>query len=420
MFPLDKNLRSLLTVSTTLLVLIGIGLLVREFYSLTALLGMVLIITYILLGPVNLMERGIIKISSLFSGLPTYQHLTRATPEANPRMLAVLIVYFVFFMTLTLSVVQLAPVLSNQLGEMGARLTTQALDASENLIGWVDRNVGQGTFRRLFEQDIRQAERQGKVKTHTTGNQPITTEEKQVIRQSVLHSTIDQLERSLASAVPNFIALAGGTVNGFVYFLAGLLMTFYFLIDGHRLKAGILDLLPRRDRQTGAELLTSFHQVMFSFIKGQVMLGVLTGLYMFLVYSVFHVPYAFLLSVIFAIAELLPVVGTWIGITIGLAVVLLTMSPVTAFWVWLCSYLYQTIKDNILQPKVVGDVMGLHPLVIILSLMICAQVTGLLGVLLALPLASAVNVILRLILEKDRQEKIRLEHQEAGGEEAHG
>jgi predicted PurR-regulated permease PerM len=73
----------------------------------------------------------------------------------------------------------------------------------------------------------------------------------------------------------------------------------------------------------------------------------------------------------------------------------------TAVWVWLCSYCYQTIKDNILAPKVVGDVMGLHPLVIVLSLLICAQVAGLLGVLVALPLASAVNVIIRLLLHKE-------------------
>jgi predicted PurR-regulated permease PerM len=123
------------------------------------------------------------------------------------------------------------------------------------------------------------------------------------------------------------------------------------------------------------------------------------------VYSIFHVPYAILLGSIFALAELLPVVGTWIGITIGLTVILLTMDPIVAFWVWLCSYCYQTIKDNILAPKVVGDVMGLHPMVIILALLICAKIAGLLGVLMALPLASAVNVVIRLLLQKDNLEK---------------
>ena len=68
----------------------------------------------------------------------------------------------------------------------------------------------------------------------------------------------------------------------------------------------------------------------------------------------------------------------------------------------------QTIKDNILAPKVVGDVMGLHPLVIILPLLICAKVAGVLGVLMALPLASAVNVVLQLLLKKDQEAKSAL------------
>ncbi len=401
---LEKTARLLLTVTTTLLVLIGVGTLVYYFYSMTALLGMVLIITYILLGPVNLMEKGIITLSNALSRFNAYGKLTRS-PEANPRILAVLLVYAFFFITLTVGVVQFLPILRSQLGEMGQKLGVQVMEASDTAIDWADSNIGKGTFRNLFAKDIIQAERQGVIKAHPTPGKPVTEEEKQVIQQTVIQNAITQLENMLTSAVPKFVSLVGGTVNGFIYFLAGLLLTFFLLIDGHKLKREALLLLPLKQRATGNYLLETFHQVMFAFVKGQVLLGLLTGGYMFIIYSIFHVPYAFLLGSIFALAELLPVVGTWIGIIIGLTVILLSMEPITAFWVWLCSYSYQTIKDNILAPKVVGDVMGLHPMVIILALLICAQVAGLLGVLMALPLASAVNVIIRLLLQKDEQEK---------------
>jgi predicted PurR-regulated permease PerM len=301
--------------------------------------------------------------------------------------------------------IQFLPIVRTQLGEMGQKIGIQLLEASDTAIEWADKTIGNGAIRNLFAQDLSQAERQGMIKRHSPTGKPVTPEEKQVIQQTVIQNTVNQLESALASAVPNFISLVGGTLNGFIYFLAGVLLTFYFLTDGHRLKQETLTLLPLHMRNTADYLLDSFHQVMFAFVKGQVLLGLLTGFYMFIVYSIFHVPYAILLGCIFALAELLPVVGTWIGITIGLTVILLTMPPITAFWVWLCSYCYQTIKDNILAPKVVGDVMGLHPMVIILALLICAKIAGLLGVLLALPLASAVNVIIRLLLQKDRQEK---------------
>jgi predicted PurR-regulated permease PerM len=405
-YTLEKTVRFLLTVTTTLVMLIGLGLLVYYFYSMTALLGSVLIITYILLGPVNLMEKGINLLSTSLSQLPAYRFMIRKSPEANPRILAVLLVYAFFFITLTVGVVQFLPILRSQLGEMGQKLGVQAMDASDTAIDWADTHIGKGTFRTLFAKDISQAEKQGILKTHSISGNPITPEEKQVIQQSVIQNAINQLENMVTSAVPNFITLVGGTVSGFIYFLAGLLLTFFLLIDGHKLKQECLLLLPHQQRETGTYLLETFHQVMFAFVKGQVLLGLLTGGYMFIIYSIFHVPYAFLLGSVFALAELLPVVGTWIGITIGLGVILMSMDPLTAFWVWLCSYCYQTIKDNILAPKVVGDVMGLHPMVIILALLICAQVAGLLGVLMALPLASALNVIIRLLLKKEAQEKL--------------
>lgn len=402
----ESFLRHLLTATTTVLVLMGAGLLVKYFYSLVVLLGMVLVITYILLGPVNLMERGISAFSKGVSSLPLYRGLMRTTPEANPRMLAVLIVYFAFFMTLTLGAIQFLPVLSDQLGELGQNLGGQIMVASDKAVDWADRNLGKGVFRNIFAQDIKNAEKQGLVKEHAAAGNAITAEEKQVIQQTVLQTTINQLAGALASAVPNFISLVGGTVNGFVYFLAGLLLTFYFLIDGHRVKEELLSILPDETRETTTYLLDSFHTVMFSFVKGQVMLGLLTGVYMFIVYSLFGINYAALLGVIFAIAELLPVVGTWIGISIGLSYILIsTHQPLVALGVWACSYGYQTIKDNILAPKVVGEVMGLHPMVVLLSLFIGSQVAGLLGVLLAMPFASALYVVLRLLLKKDAQQK---------------
>ena len=405
---LQKTTRIMITAATTLLVLIGFGLLVTYFYTMTALLGMVIIVTYILLGPVNLMEKGINFLSSLTTRLPIYGDLVRRSPEANPRILAVMIVYTAFFLGITVGSIEFIPVLTNQIGEMSQKVGAQLLDASDQAISWADKNIGQGTIRNIFAQNILDAEHEGVLKKHTATGKPVTQEERQIIQKTVIENALLQLENFLSSLVPSSISLVGGTLSGFIYFLAGLLLSYYFLADGHHIKEQLLLFFPVKARQTTAYLLDSFHQVMFAFIKGQVLLGLLTGTYMFVVYSIFHVPYAFLLGCIFALAELLPVVGTWIGITVGLTVILLNMPPFTAAEVWLCSYCYQTIKDNILAPKVVGDVMGLHPLVIILALLICAQVAGLLGVLLALPLASAVNVIIRLILDMEAQEKQEL------------
>lgn len=412
--PLDRLLLSLGGIVTTVLVILGFGWLAQYFYNLVSLLGIVLVVTYILLGPVNFCTRWIEKISSLLHRrLPAFSRVSFGTPEVSPRMLAVCLVLFTFFMTVMLASIRLFPLLAHQLNDLSHSMIHHVSHASEAIIDWSDEKGGGTALKRIFEEDIEKAEKKGLVPKgsslkHTSPDAQkapppaevhISPEEKKVIQKSVAKSTLVQglglLEKSIASAVNNVLSLITGTLNGLIYFLAGLLLTFYFLVDGPALHRGFLQTLPPNNRGTADYFLQRFHLVMFSFIKGQLMLGILTGIYMYIIYSIFGVPYALLLGSFFAVAELLPVVGTYLGLTPGLLVILFTMEPMTVVWVWLCSYVYQTVKDNILAPKVVGNVMGLHPMVIILSLLICAKLAGLLGVLLALPLASALNVVLR-------------------------
>lgn len=109
--------------------------------------------------------------------------------------------------------------------------------------------------------------------------------------------------------------------------------------------------------------------------------------------------FALLLAVIFFVAELLPVVGTWIGIIPGLLVAYFSGGLSVAFWVWVCSYAYQTVKDNIVAPKIVGDVMGLHPLVVLFSIVLFTQWFGLVGTLFAIPVTAFVHVSWNYVLQ---------------------
>jgi predicted PurR-regulated permease PerM len=134
---------------------------------------------------------------------------------------------------------------------------------------------------------------------------------------------------------------------------------------------------------------------MLAFVQGQVFLGLITGLYMFVIYSLFGVPYALLLASIFAISELLPMVGTYIGFTPALVVIVLTGNFTTLLGVFASSYLWQTLKDNFIQPHFFGNALGMHPVFVIVSLIICGKLGGILGILLAIPLAAITLVTLK-------------------------
>ncbi|MEZ4573621.1 MAG: AI-2E family transporter [Vampirovibrionales bacterium] len=233
----------------------------------------------------------------------------------------------------------------------------------------------------------------------------LTEDEKKQAKAHVLNwsERLDEFEPFLKENLNNTVGhvsnLVGTTLSMVVYGLTLLVMVFYFLLDGsHLIKDGLIKSLPASAKPTTAYFLERCHAVMFGFVKTQVLLGMVTGLFMMLVYTVFDVPYAIFLGAFFAISEILPVVGTWIGFTPGI-VVLLFINPLKLLAVMGICYIYQSIKDNLVAPKIVGDIMGLHPVMVILSLLICAKIAGLVGVLFAIPLASMVNVLITYLQE---------------------
>lgn len=411
---LDKALLIWLSVTTSLIIFSNVLYIGNYFYSIVALFGITFVITYILLLPVNLLESAIQKFSEKLHQLKPATKILSHSPEANPRILSVIIVYILFFaITLSASVI-FVPKLGNEINNFSkdfskylTKASVYASDWSQNTFGLtIPAEVIQAEVIQSAQETASEATNPEKIDIQSLQETPPTTQITEPIAQpevvkKTLGSASTLLGNSLSEGIDHLFSLATGTLNGFIYFLSGALLVFYFLLDGIRIKEDIIALAPDRGKKEISYFFKSFHAVMFSFIKGQVLLGMVTGTYMFIVYSFFGVPYAFFLGVFLAAAELLPVIGTVIGLIPAIIIMLFTIGPVKTLIVWLLSYGFQTIKDNIIAPKIVGEVMGLHPLVVILSLLICAQAAGLVGILLALPLASLINVTLRYFLQKE-------------------
>jgi predicted PurR-regulated permease PerM len=172
---------------------------------------------------------------------------------------------------------------------------------------------------------------------------------------------------------------------------------FYALLEGQFALQQGYNRLPVGWRSHVKAFVEDLHQVMLAFVQGQVFLGLITGLYMFVVYSLFGVDYALLFASLFAVAELLPIIGTYIGFTPALLFIAFTGDFTTLIGVFTSSYIWQSLKDNILQPQLMGNKLGMHPVFILVSLVICGKLGGVLGILLAIPVAAMMIVTLRRI-----------------------
>ncbi len=409
---LELTYKRLLNFATALLTIGALFYLGSYFYNIVALFGVALVITYILIGPVSLFEKGIMALVRTFKKTPSWQD-----PNLLTRAFSVTVVYILFFALMTLASVKLFPIIGTQVQAFSNELPGYVTQSEKVLLEWSEKTLGPNFGEYLFQEslpvEVESIHISGTISDLQNDSTAIlaspssfpvdAVENHKVLSESFLENSTGQLvqiiEQSIANALNNATTLITGTMNGLLYTIAGFLLVFYFLMDGPQLRYRFIQVVPKSARPTLNKLMDSFHQVMFTFIKGQVLLGILTGTYMFIIYSIFGVSFSFFLGAFFAISEILPVIGTWIGITPGIMVLLFT-NPMLIIPVWLCSYGFQTIKDNIIAPKVVGDVMGLHPVAVIFSLIICAKAAGLVGILLALPLASILNIMIHYYREK--------------------
>ena len=199
------------------------------------------------------------------------------------------------------------------------------------------------------------------------------------------------------NAISNFLMVLTGTLTGIGYIITALILSFYFILDGENLIKGVNKLIPKEHLKRAQELEIAIHESLFGFLKGQVLLGIATGVFMFCVYIIFDVDYSLFLSLFLAIAEIIPIIGSSLGFIPAIIVILIT-DPVKLPVVWLIFLIFQSIKDNIVAPKIVGEIIGLHPVTVMFTLWIGYQVAGFFGILFAIPIASVLNVIVSFII----------------------
>jgi predicted PurR-regulated permease PerM len=363
---LGRLLAGLLMVGNLVLLL----WLIKTFQPVFNLVAMGLMLVYILLVPVNVLEEGFKK------GLPFLRQ--------GHRFLAVTLVYLALMYGLESLVIKGYPIVKDQAQDLIASLPSQLASANQRLIDLTHAIP----FLKEPLAPILQ-----KLKAWTASSDDF-------MAQSVLlfRSQIQWLSAWVVQQAGPVLQSSIGQLSTLVTLLV---FVFYALMNGEALVKTTVNRFPVAQQPLLSYFVNQLHCINMAFIKGQVLLGALTGVYMFIIYNLFGVKYALLLSIWFALAELLPVVGTVIGLIPGLLLITLQGDFMVLAYVYGCSYIFQTIKDNILQPHVVGNALGLHPILIILSLLLGAKIAGLVGVVIALPAGALLVFFLKTTIAKE-------------------
>lgn len=211
-----------------------------------------------------------------------------------------------------------------------------------------------------------------------------------------LNSLIQQLSDQIGSVVGG----AGALLLGFGQALTTIILNGLFvLVIGFILTADaqfaphfIARFFPPGYRPMAAKLARAIGARLGHWVRAQLLVCLFYGICFGLGLGLIGVPYAFALGLAAAFMELIPYVGGLIVTALAMLVAV-SISPWLALGVLVLYLVVSNVEANILYPKIVGDIVGLHPLVIIVALFIGAEARGVMGALLAVPLAVVIQVL---------------------------
>jgi predicted PurR-regulated permease PerM len=192
-----------------------------------------------------------------------------------------------------------------------------------------------------------------------------------------------------------FLAAGAGLFRGISAFVIVLVMTAYLLADGERIYDWTVRYLPQGQRIRVRQALPEISRVVSGYLLGQLLTSLLFGVFAYVVLSILGVPQPLLLAILAAVADAIPVVGVAIA-TVPAVLLALTVSPAVGGIVLALYLAYQQVENYVIVPRVYRGTLELHPFAVLIAVLVGAQLLGILGVLLALPIAAAVPVIERI------------------------
>ncbi len=172
--------------------------------------------------------------------------------------------------------------------------------------------------------------------------------------------------------------------------------TYFMLFELERIHAFVIKYVPDRNRDMVLSISRQIGLVLSSFLRGRMLISLLKGAFITLGLWLIGVPYALLLGLVAALLSLIPVVGPLLAFVLGAVLAMLKFDLFEALWRTGLIYLIAEILEGyVLTPKILGQSLGLHPVVVLVSLTIGGAALGMFGILLALPIAATVIILTR-------------------------
>lgn len=296
-----------------------------------------------------------------------------------PRTLAVVAVFLITIVSLALVILLIGPLVKTQIGALFQALPDIARQIEQvwlpTLLGWMKvepgDDVGIGAF----------LARYGDMVGSWSGK---------------ILLGVGKSGGVLAAAVLSFFLIP--------------ILTFYMLRDWDSFMAHLGALVPRSQRDTVIQLARETDSVLSAFLRGQVLVMLALAIIYSLGLSIVGLKFAIAIGVVAGLVSFVPYLGFVFGIGLAGLTVALEPEPLWHLAGVVATFtIAQIIEGTVLTPKLVGDRIGLHPVIVIFAIVAGGQLFGFFGILLALPAAAVLSVLIRFAYHRYLKEHPELD-----------
>jgi predicted PurR-regulated permease PerM len=178
-------------------------------------------------------------------------------------------------------------------------------------------------------------------------------------------------------------------------------LTYLIVLQGPKLAGAWVDVLPDQRRQRVRRVAAESSRAVVGYMTGNLLISVIAAALTYVVFWILGVPYRGVVALFVGFADLIPLVGATLGAVVAIIVALLH-SLIAAIVVLVFFILYQQFENHVLQPVIMSRTVQLSALTVLVSVLLGVELLGLLGALLAIPVAGIVHVIGRELYESYR------------------
>lgn len=280
-----------------------------------------------------------------------------------PRSLGLILTYFILFSVLTITIGLLVPVVAKQIVQLADNFPSYYQKVASFFAPWKESLVPIGNIQEILE----------------------------------------SWGLGLGKMAGNIFSTAIGVFGGLISFLAILVLIFYMTVKEHGMEKFLEQILPKQYHGRVISLVYQIQKKMGLWLRGQFILCLIIGVLSYIGLLILGVEYSLVLALVAGIAGVIPFIGPIIG-AIPAVLIAFVQSPIKALFVIILYVIIQQLENQIIVPRVMKKAVGLNPVIIIIALLIGVRLAGILGALIAVPVATAVSVFVRDYLDaKDKK-----------------